>query len=81
MQKQQHRNWCCCFFLFFGAEGGTRTLAPIFKRASRLAGGPLHRLEYFCNSFLIIAFLLYKVNTLSVISCLSNIKNKIFCKI
>ena len=32
---------------FFGAEGETRTLAPV-TRPTPLAGAPRHQLEYFC---------------------------------
>ena len=32
--------------LFFGGEGGTRTLAPV-TRPTPLAGAPRHQLEYF----------------------------------
>ncbi len=35
----------CCFF---GAEGETRTLAPV-ARPTPLAGAPRHQLEYFCK--------------------------------
>ena len=31
----------------FGGEGGTRTLAPLFRRPTPLAGAPRHQLEYF----------------------------------
>lgn len=34
--------------LFFGAEGETRTLAPV-ARPTPLAGAPRHQLEYFCK--------------------------------
>ena len=33
---------------FFGAEGETRTLAPV-TRPTPLAGAPRHQLEYFCK--------------------------------
>ncbi len=33
--------------LLFGAEGETRTLAPV-TRPTPLAGAPRHQLEYFC---------------------------------
>ncbi len=33
---------------FFGAEGETRTLAPV-ARPTPLAGAPRHQLEYFCK--------------------------------
>ena len=33
---------------FFGAEGETRTLAPV-SRPTPLAGAPRHQLEYFCK--------------------------------
>ena len=32
----------------FGAEGETRTLAPV-SRPTPLAGAPRHQLEYFCK--------------------------------
>ena len=32
----------------FGAEGETRTLAPV-TRPTPLAGAPRHQLEYFCK--------------------------------
>ena len=35
-------------YLFFGAEGETRTLAPV-TRPTPLAGAPRHQLEYFCK--------------------------------
>ena len=34
--------------LFYGAEGETRTLAPV-ARPTPLAGAPRHQLEYFCK--------------------------------
>ena len=36
-----------CSGLFFGGEGGTRTLAPVLDRPTPLAGAPRHQLEYF----------------------------------
>ena len=33
---------------FIGAEGETRTLAPV-SRPTPLAGAPRHQLEYFCK--------------------------------
>ena len=44
--KKRHRKR----YLFFGAEGETRTLAPV-TRPTPLAGAPRHQLEYFsvCN--------------------------------
>ena len=41
--KKRHRKR----YLFFGAEGETRTLAPV-TRPTPLAGAPRHQLEYFC---------------------------------
>ena len=40
---------------FFGAEGETRTLAPV-TRPTPLAGAPRHQLEYFCMVTYIIKF-------------------------
>ena len=42
--KKRHRKR----YLFFGAEGETRTLAPV-TRPTPLAGAPRHQLEYFCK--------------------------------
>ena len=39
----------------FGAEGETRTLAPV-TRPTPLAGAPRHQLEYFCMVTYIIKF-------------------------
>ena len=41
--------------LFHGAEGETRTLAPV-SRPTPLAGAPRHQLEYFCMVTYIIKF-------------------------
>ena len=43
-QKKRYRKR----YLFFGAEGETRTLAPV-TRPTPLAGAPRHQLEYFCK--------------------------------
>ena len=40
-----HTEWCMDLF---GAEGETRTLAPV-SRPTPLAGAPRHQLEYFCK--------------------------------
>ena len=42
-EKAQRKNPCA----FSGAEGETRTLAPV-TRPTPLAGAPRHQLEYFC---------------------------------
>ena len=42
-QKKPHN----CAIPSSGAEGGTRTLAPV-TRPTPLAGAPRHQLEYFC---------------------------------
>ena len=42
-KKAQRKNPCA----FSGAEGETRTLAPV-TRPTPLAGAPRHQLEYFC---------------------------------
>ena len=42
--KKEHPKGCP----FFGAEGETRTLAPV-TRPTPLAGAPRHQLEYFCK--------------------------------
>ena len=43
-EKAQRKNPCA----FSGAEGETRTLAPV-TRPTPLAGAPRHQLEYFCK--------------------------------
>ena len=50
-EKAQRKNPCA----FSGAEGETRTLAPV-TRPTPLAGAPRHQLEYFCMVTYIIKF-------------------------
>ena len=50
-KKAQRKNPCA----FSGAEGETRTLAPV-TRPTPLAGAPRHQLEYFCMVTYIIKF-------------------------
>ena len=45
-QQKTKRHPIGCL-LFHGAEGETRTLAPV-SRPTPLAGAPRHQLEYFC---------------------------------
>lgn len=42
--KRKYQKW----YFLFGAEGETRTLAPV-TRPTPLAGAPRHQLEYFCK--------------------------------
>ena len=44
---------------FFGAEGETRTLAPV-SRPTPLAGAPRHQLEYFCKCNVFKRYLIKK---------------------
>ncbi len=44
---------------FFGAEGETRTLAPV-SRPTPLAGAPRHQLEYFCKRNVFKRYLIKK---------------------
>ena len=44
---------------FIGAEGETRTLAPV-SRPTPLAGAPRHQLEYFCKCNVFKRYLIKK---------------------
>ncbi len=65
-EKAQRKNPCA----FSGAEGETRTLAPV-TRPTPLAGAPRHQLEYFCIGSVYDTIRLLKERAENLLSLLS----------